>query len=113
MIVRNVADTVLEFAEALNQNSLHLSGLPCFEASSADEMEPNSAPPPAATEAQGPQEAQPQSKVNQPYAQSEGQTPSAWVQEQEALQPEQPQPSLSQLHAYQQHSYHPDPGTSL
>ncbi|KAL0025699.1 hypothetical protein WJX77_005331 [Trebouxia sp. C0004] len=37
-IVRNVADTVLEFAEALNNNSLHDSSLPCFVPDASDEV---------------------------------------------------------------------------
>jgi len=37
-IVQNVADTVLEFAEALNNNSLHDSSLPRFVPDASDEV---------------------------------------------------------------------------
>ena len=56
MIVRNVADTVLEFAEGLNQNNLHSSSLPRFEDLSAEQPESSNAALPAAGQ---PQEAQP------------------------------------------------------
>ena len=109
VIVRNVADTVLEFAEALNQNTLHQSGLPRFEASSADEVESSSTAQPAGNEAEGTQEAQPQAQPSQTYVHPEAQKPAALIQQQEVAQPEQP--SMSQLQLYQQHSYDPGPGT--
>ena len=40
VIVRNVADTVLEFAEALNNNSLHDSSLPRFVPDASDVVPP-------------------------------------------------------------------------
>ncbi len=43
VIVRNVADTVLEFAEALNTNSLHDSSLPRFVPDASDEEPPAAA----------------------------------------------------------------------
>ncbi len=38
VIVRNVADTVLEFVEALHNNTLHDSNLPQFVPSSSDDI---------------------------------------------------------------------------
>ncbi len=49
--MRNVADTVLEFAEALNNNSLHDSSLPCFVPDASDELPAAAATTAAATTA--------------------------------------------------------------
>ena len=62
MIVRNVADTVLEFAESLNQNTLHSSTLPCFEALPAEQPDLNNADLPSASQ---PQQFQPMVPVPQ------------------------------------------------
>ena len=49
VIVQNVADTVLEFAEALNHNSLRDSSLPPFVPDASDELPPPAAAAAAAT----------------------------------------------------------------
>ena len=62
MIFRDVADTVLEFAESLNQNSLHSSNLPCFETLKAEQSELDEAAQPPASQSQ---EAQPLANMSQ------------------------------------------------
>ena len=62
MIVRNVADTVLQFAESLNQNALHSSNLPRFEALTAEQPDFNDTALPTASQSQ---QSQPLSTVPQ------------------------------------------------
>ena len=57
-----MADTVLEFAESLNQNTLHSSTLPCFEALPAEQPDLNNADLPSASQ---PQQFQPMVPVPQ------------------------------------------------
>ena len=134
-IVRNVADTVLEFAEALNNNSLRDSSLPRFVPDASDEV-PAAATAAAATAAAtaataaaaaatAPGTAEVGSATAEVGATQQGDNPdqAMSVPEQQLPAPEQPikesgpasdmdiekqtHEAQPQLSAYQRHSYEP------
>ncbi len=125
MIVRNVADTVLEFAEALNNNSLHDSSLPRFVPDASDEVPPAAAAAAAAAAATAPGTAEVGSATAEVGATQQGDNPdqAMSVPERQLPAPEQPiqepEPASDidiekqkheaqpQLSAYQRHSYEP------
>ena len=135
MIVRNVADTVLEFAEALNYNSLHDSSLPRFVPDASDEVPaaaattaaapPTTAAAAAAAAATAPGTAEVGSVTAEVAATQQGDNPdqAMSVPEQQLPASEQPiqefEPASDvdiekqtheaqpQLSAYQRHSYEP------
>lgn len=119
VIFKTVADTVLEFAEALNQNQLHSSSLPRFEALSAEQPELDSAALPAT--ASGSQEApvipdesqqaQAQPLGNDVTNQVAGVTQAPAAPKEATWPAEQGLPAVPHDHSgtYAQHSYDPGP----
>lgn len=114
VIVRNVADTVLEFAEALNQNNLYSSSLPRFEV-----MEPelDSDALPTACEAKEAQLTPTETQWAQPDIMD---SQAAGVAQAAAMPKGEPSPkegsaipATSHSVAYAQHSYDPGPPTYL
>ena len=120
--MQNVADTVLEFAEALNHNSLRDSSLPPFVPDASDELPPPAA---AAAAATAPGTAEVGSATAEVGATQQGDNPdqAISVPEQQLPAPEQPnqesEPAADmdiekqtheaqpQLSVYQRHSYEP------
>ncbi|KAL3144907.1 hypothetical protein ABBQ32_003417 [Trebouxia sp. C0010 RCD-2024] len=117
VIFRTVADTVLEFAEALNQNQLHSSSLPRFEALSAEQPELDSAA--LLTTASGSQEAhlrpdesqQAQPQADDMTAQVAGVTQAPAIPQETMWPAEQGLPGVPRDHSgtHAQHSYDPGP----
>ena len=120
--MRNVADTVLEFAEALNNNSLHDSSLPRYVPDASDEVPPAAA---AAAAASAPGATEVGSATAEVGATQQGDNPdqAMSIPEQQLPGPEQPiqesEPASDidiekqtheaqpQLSAYQKHNYEP------
>ena len=108
-----MADTVLEFAEALNQNSLQSSSLPRFEALADEESQPNSAGAPPMIDAPDfhPQCSQARAPIAE--AQPGGYAKADWSMQQQAMPLAQQQPASPQLNVHMQHSYDPGPLSQL
>ena len=115
VIFRTVADTVLEFAEALTQNNLYSSSLPRFEALSAEEPELDGAALP--TTVRGSQKAElipDESQQAQPQADDKtapvaGVTQAAVAPQEATWAAEQTLPAVPHSNTYAQHSYDPGP----
>ncbi len=90
VIVRNVADTVLEFAEALNNNSLHDSSLPRYVPDASDEVPPAAAAAAAAASAPGAAEVGSATAEVGPTQQGDNPDQAMSIPEQQLPGPEQP-----------------------